>query len=145
GQYPRPRTVVVGAAGALLVLSALPPTGSADHLSYLAYGRIAAAGDDPYVVDPLTWHDGQDPVAGAAQPPYRHARSVYGPVATAAQAAVAYVGHGSLRLTVWLWQLLIAGAFGVTGWLLDRLTRGDPQARARTAVLWTLNPILLGQ
>jgi Glycosyltransferase family 87 len=141
----RPRTVLVAGVGAVLLLTAVPPLGSADHLSYLAYGRIAAAGDDPYVVDPLEWRQGTDPVAGAIQPPWQHTRSVYGPVATAAQASVAALGHGSLRLTVWLWQLLAGAAFLATALVLDSATRHDRSARARAAVLWTLNPLLLGQ
>jgi hypothetical protein len=140
-----PRTVVIGALGAVVLLTAVPPLGSADHLSYAAYGRIAAAGDNPYVVDPLQWRAGTDPVAGAIQPPWQHTRSVYGPVTTAAQATVAWLGHGSLRATVWFWQLLTAAAFLAAGFALDRLTRHDPRARGRAAVLWTLNPLLLGQ
>jgi hypothetical protein len=145
GARPHPRTVVSAALGAAIVLSAVPPLGSADHLSYAAYGRIAAAGDDPYVVDPGLWRGGTDPVAGAIQPPWQHTRSVYGPVATAAQAVVAELGHGSLRATIWFWQLLAAAAFLLTGLTLDRLTRHDPAARARAALLWTLNPLLLSQ
>jgi hypothetical protein len=143
GARPNPRTVLIAAIGAVILLTAVPPLGSADHLSYAAYGRIAAAGDDPYVVDPGLWRGGHDPVAGAIQPPWQHTRSVYGPVATAVQAAVAWLGHGSLRLTIWLWQLLCGAAFLLVGLTLDRLTRHDRAARARAAVFWTLNPLLL--
>jgi hypothetical protein len=104
GARPTPRTVAVAALGAVILLTAVPPLGSADHLSYAAYGRIAAAGDDPYLVDPLQWRDGTDPVAGAIQPPWQHTHSVYGPVTTAAQATIAWLGHGSLRATVWFWH-----------------------------------------
>jgi hypothetical protein len=145
GARPSPRAVLIAAIGAVLVLTAVPPLGSADHLSYAAYGRIAAAGDDPYLVDPLEWRDGADPVAGAVQPPWQHTPSVYGPVTTALQAAVAGLGGGSLRATVWFWQLLAGAAFLAAGFTLDRLTRHDPAARGRAAVLWTLNPLLLGQ
>jgi hypothetical protein len=137
------RTILSLACLAVVLLAVLPPLGSADHLSYMAYGRIAAARSDPYVVDPLAWRDGTDPVASAIQPPWQHTRSVYGPVATAAQASVAWLGHGSLRLTVWLWQILAASAFLLTALVLDRLTRHDPSARTRAAILWTLNPLLL--
>jgi hypothetical protein len=140
-----PRQVVLAAVSAVFLLTLLPPLGSADHLSYLAYGRIAAAGDDPYVVDPGTWRGGTDPVAGAIQPPWQHTTSVYGPVATAAQAVVAWAGGGSLRLTVWFWEILCGLAFLAVALALDRLTGHDPRARSRTWVLWTLNPLLLGQ
>ncbi len=140
-----PRQVLLSTVAAVLLFTVLPPLGSADHLSYLAYGRIAAAGDDPYVEDPGLWRDGLDPVAGEIQPPWQHTTSVYGPVSTAAQALVAWAGDGSLRLTVWFWQILCGLAFLAVALTLDRLTRGDAQARARTWVLWTLNPLLLGQ
>jgi hypothetical protein len=143
GSVPSPKLVLVAGVAAVAVLGVLPPLGSADHLSYAAYGRIAAAGADPYVVDPGTWRGGHDPVAGAIQPPWQHTRSVYGPVATALMAGTAWLGHGSLRLTVWLWQLLAGLAFLAVALALDRLTRHDPRARARAAVAWTLNPLLL--
>ena len=145
GARPAPRAVALAAAAAIAALVLVPPIGSADHLSYAAYGRIAAAGDDPYVEPPITWRGGTDPVAGAVQPPWQRAPSVYGPVATAGQALAALLGNGSLRLTVWLLQLACAAAFGLVAWTLDRLTRADPARRARAAVLWTLNPVLLGQ
>jgi hypothetical protein len=145
GARPPARRVAGAAVLAVAVLVLVPPLGSGDHLSYLAYGRIAAAGDDPYVVSPGGWHGGLDPVAGAVQPPWQSTPSVYGPLATAVQALVAWAGDGSLRLSVWLWQLLVAAAFLLIAWLLDRLTRHDPAARARAAVVWTLNPLLLGE
>jgi hypothetical protein len=142
--FTRRRVAVAGvAAVALLVI--VPPLGSADHLSYVAYGRIAVAGDDPYAVHPDQWHGGRDPVAGAVQPPWRSTPSVYGPVATAVQAVVAEAGGGSLRRTVWFWQLVAGVAFLAVGAVLDIVTRHDPRARARAAVVWTLNPVLLGQ
>jgi hypothetical protein len=137
----------LGLAGLLAVtaMAVVPPAGSADHLSYVAYGRIAAAGDDPYAVAPLDWRHGTDPVAGAVAPPWQRTPSVYGPVATAAQAAAAVAGGGSLRLTVWSWQLLCAAAFGAVAVVVDRMTGRDQELRTRAAVLWTLNPVLLGQ
>lgn len=145
GALLTPQQVLIAAVSVVAVLTVLPPLGSADHLSYLAYGRIAAAGDDPYAVSPIDWRDGTDPVAGAVQPPWQETPSVYGPVATAAQALVAWAGDGSLRLTVWFWQILCALAFLAVALTLDRMTRHDPRARSRTWVLWTLNPLLLGQ
>jgi hypothetical protein len=59
--------------------------------------------------------------------------------------ATAWLAGTSLRLSVWLWQLVVAAAFLAVAYLLDRATRGDPAARARAVVLWTLNPLLLWQ
>ncbi len=145
GARPRPRLVVAATAAAVGLLVAVPPLGSADHLSYAAYGRIAAEGGDPYAVPPSSWRGGGDPVASAVQPPWRNTPSVYGPVATGAMAGVSLAAGPSVRLTVWLWQLLCAAAFLAVAGLLDRATRHDGAARARAAVLWTLNPLLLGQ
>jgi hypothetical protein len=138
------RRIACGVGSVAVLALLVPPFGSADHLSYLAYGRIAAAGQDAYLVDPGTWRVGLDAVAGAIQPPWQHTPSVYGPVATAAQAGVAWAGGGRLRLTVWLWQLLTAAAWCLAAWCLDRLTRHDGDLRRRAAVLWSLNPVLIG-
>lgn len=144
------RQVAVLACLAVAVLVLVPPAGSADHLSYVAYGRIAASGDDPYTVVPAAWRAGADPVAGAVQPPWQETPSVYGPVTTMAQALVSLAGGDSLRLTVWCWQLLVGACFLATAWLLDQLAsqRGSSPSnrqRSRVAVMWTLNPLLLGQ
>ena len=129
----------------MAVLVAVPPLGSADHLSYAAYGRIATQGADPYLTPPSGFRGGSDPVASAVQPPWQDTPSVYGPVATGAMASVSFVAGPSVRRTVWLWQLLCGSAFLIVAWLLDRAVRADPEGRARAAVLWTLNPLLLGQ
>lgn len=142
---PEPRRVAAAGLLAVAVLVVVPPLGSADHLSYAAYGRIAASGDDPYLVHPDRWREGLDPVAGAVQLPWRSTPSVYGPVATAVQALNAGMGGGSLRRTVWFWQLVAGVAFLAVGVLLDRLTKHDPGLRARAVTVWTLNPLLLGQ
>lgn len=140
-----PRLLLAAGIGAALLLTLVPPVGSADHLSYAAYGRIAAAGDDPYAVAPIDWRGGTDPVAGAVQPPWQATPSVYGPLATLAFGVAARLGDGSLRATVWCWSLICALAFVAVAVLLDRVHRGDGAARARAMVLWTLNPLLLGQ
>ncbi|MEJ2579425.1 MAG: polyprenol phosphomannose-dependent alpha 1,6 mannosyltransferase MptB [Kineosporiaceae bacterium] len=143
GRLPVRAAAVAGVA-AVALLTAVPPLGSADHLSYVAYGRIAAAGDDAYAVPPGDWRGGTDPVAGAVQPPWERTPSVYGPVATAVLGAVAEVGGGSLRRTVWAWQLLCGAAYLLVGALLAAAARPGP-ARSRVLLLWTLNPLLLGQ
>jgi len=144
GWRPSPRGVALAGAIAVTALVLVPPFGSADHLNYAAYGRIAAQGGDPYVVPPDRWLGGTDPVVDGVRPPWRDTTSVYGPVATALQAAGSLVGGDSLRTTVWAGQLLVGGCFLLTAWLLDRMARGDPARRARVAVIWTLNPLLLG-
>jgi hypothetical protein len=119
------------------------PVGSADHINYAAYGRIAAQGGDPYLVAPITWAGGLDPVTSAVQPPWTMTPSVYGPFATALQALSSIVGRDNLRQTVWFWQLLI-----VVSWLLVRFllrqAAVDDVARRRVDLLWTVNPVVFG-
>lgn len=130
---------------AFLAVAALltGPFGSADHINYAAYGRIAVGGGDPYVQSPLAWHHGQDPVTTAVQIPWRETPSIYGPLATALQAVASWIGGSSLRDTVWIWQIFMVAAWLAVRWLLRRLT-DDAEARARIDVLWTLNPLVFG-
>ena len=133
---PRWWLVVAGCVAAVAIL--VPPLGSADHLSYAAYGRIAAQGGDPYVESPVAWDGGRDPVTSAVEDPWTTTPSVYGPVATGVQALTSVVGGDSLRLTVWVWQLVCLAAWLSVGLLLHR--RGG----SRGPWLWLLNPVLLG-
>lgn len=142
GWAPDPRRLLAGAGVAVAVLMLVPPMGSADHLSYAAYGRILVAGDDPYVEAPERWRGGTDPVAGAVEPPWRWAPSLYGPVATAEQGFASLIGGSSLHTTVLVMMLLNGVAFLGTGLLLHRALRGDPSRQVRAAVLWSLNPLL---
>jgi len=127
--------------GALALLTA--PIGSADHTNYAAYGRISAQGGDPYLVPPITWAGGTDPVTSAVEPPWTMTPSVYGPFSTALQTLTSLVGQDNLRQTVWVWQLLIVGAWLMVRFLL-RLSAADDLGRARIDVLWTANPIVFG-
>jgi hypothetical protein len=127
--------------GALALLTA--PIGSADHINYAAYGRISAQGGDPYLVPPITWAGGTDPVTSAVEPPWTMTPSVYGPFSTALQTLSSLVGQDNLRQTVWVWQLLIVGAWLTVRFLL-RLAAADDLARRRIDLLWTANPIIFG-
>jgi hypothetical protein len=130
-----------GGLGALALLTA--PIGSADHINYAAYGRIAAQGGDPYLVAPITWAGGLDPVTSAVQPPWAATPSVYGPFGTALQTLSSLVGHDNLRQTVWVWQLFIVAAWLIVRFLLRRAAVDDV-ARRRVDLLWTANPLVFG-
>ncbi|WP_426564395.1 polyprenol phosphomannose-dependent alpha 1,6 mannosyltransferase MptB [Angustibacter sp. McL0619] len=144
-----PPAALVAAGGVAVLAVLVAPLGSADHVSYAAYGRIAAGGGDPYAVPPQTWHGGHDPVTGAVEPPWTTTPSIYGPVATAVQALCSLVGGDSLRLTVWCWQLVCLAAWLAAGWLVLLLCRNafggpdGPQVQ-RAAWVWLLNPVLFG-
>ncbi|MEI2776574.1 MAG: hypothetical protein V9G19_11540 [Tetrasphaera sp.] len=135
---PRPARPTVIAALAIAALVTMP-FGSADHTNYAAYGRIALLGGDPWVESPIAWGGGHDPVTSGVQPPWQQTPSIYGPVATLAQAVAAWGGGENLRQVVWVWQLLIVLAWLAARWLLRRLF---PQHAGRVDALWTLNPVL---
>ena len=140
---PARRLVVAGClvAGAFVLL---PHIGSADPESYAAYGREAAVGIDPYAADPSTLTARGDAYGAIVERPWQHTPSVYGPVATAeAQAAVRIAGDNP-RTAVWLLDLVGALAFIATALLLFRLA-DDDDGRARAAVFWAANPLLLWQ
>jgi hypothetical protein len=146
-----PRAALVVAVGVAALAALVPPTGSADHLNYAAYGRIAAQGGDPYVVAPAGWAGGTDPVTSAVEAPWTRTPSIYGPVATQLQALTSRVGGDDLRTTVWAWQLLCLVAWLVVGAILHvacrtRAGREEDAGSAvgRAAWLWLLNPLLLG-
>ncbi|WP_432868466.1 polyprenol phosphomannose-dependent alpha 1,6 mannosyltransferase MptB [Microbispora rosea] len=139
-RMPRARTLVVAGCAAAAVLAFLPPSGSADHLNYAAYGRMAALGHDPYLTVPADLP--ADPVIGRVEE-WTRTPSVYGPVATAVQALASHVGGDSVRLTVFVMALVNAAAFVVTGLLLHRAAAGDPVRQRRAALLWTANPLLV--
>ena len=141
-RWPRPHSWLWPVAlGALALLTA--PIGSADHTNYAAYGRIAAQGGDPYLVAPITWAGGADPVTSAVEPPWTMTPSVYGPFGTALQTLSSLVGGDNLRQIVWVWQLLIVAAWLLVRFLLRRAA-ADEAALVRVDLLWTTNPLVFG-
>jgi hypothetical protein len=146
GARPSHRLLVtagVGAAAAVAVLAVLPPAGSTDSLSYATYGRIASLGHSPYVMTPAQLRQTGDPVGRQASRNWQNDPSLYGPVATASEWAAAKLGGTSISYIVFWLKLLYALAFGAIALALDRLLRGDPAARARAHLLWTVNPLML--
>ena len=146
GARPGPRllmTAAIGAVAAIAMLAVLPPAGSTDSLSYATYGRIAALGHNPYVMTPVQLRRSGDPVGRQTPRNWQDNPSLYGPVATASEWAAAKLGGTSIAYIVFWLKLLYAAAFAAIALALDRLLRGDPQARARAHLLWTVNPLML--
>ncbi|MEU6741588.1 hypothetical protein [Streptosporangium sandarakinum] len=137
---PAARPLLVAGCAVAGLLAFLPPSGSADHLNYAAYGRLAALGLDPYAVTPAELP--ADPVAGAVEE-WAGVTSVYGPVATAVHALASLVGGDSVRLTVFAMAAFNAAAFIGTALLLHRFTRADAGLSRRAALLWAANPLML--
>jgi hypothetical protein len=144
GWQPDIRRLLTGSAVAVAAFVLVRPMGSADVLSYAAYGRIAALGSDPYDVPPDEFAAATgDPVVGAVQEPWRSTTSVYGPLGTLLMRVASMLGGSSVRMTVLALAVIGAVAYLATAVLLDRLAGPSIQQRVRAAVLWGLNPVLL--
>jgi hypothetical protein len=140
GWTPDPRRLLAGGCLAAFALLLVPPATSDDLYSYTAYGRMVVLHRDPYTITPDDL--GRDPVGQQAGEPWRHSPTVYGPVATAEQALAMKVAGRYVRTGAALLALASALAFVTTGLLLFRAA-ADDAARRRTALLWSLNPLLL--
>lgn len=133
-ELPRPVVAVLAVAAVLTT-----PFGSADHVSYAAYGRILALGDNPWLVSPNTWRGGTDPVVSRVEAPWTEEPSVYGPFATIIQGLTSHGGGDNLRQTVWLWQLIVVASWLAVRWALRRML---PGSEARIDAVWTANPLV---
>ena len=140
GWAPSPRALLAGGILAAAVLAFMPPFGSADHLSYAAYGRMLVTGHDPFATGPNVMS--HDPITRAVED-WRTTPSVYGPLAVGGQALASLVGGTSVRLTVFVLSLLNLAAFAGVGLLLHRLAGRDRGRELRAALLWTFNPLLM--
>jgi hypothetical protein len=143
GARPNLRLLAVAAALAIAVLALLPPAGSTDSLSYAAYGRIAVLGHNPYVMTPQQLRATGDPIGRQTTRNWQSDPSLYGPVAIAADWVAAKLGGTNISFIIFWLKLLFAVCFGAAALALDRLLRGDPAARARAHLLWTVNPLML--
>lgn len=139
GWRVRALPLVVAGLLAAVAFMCMPPVGSTDHLNYASYGRMAATGHDPYATRAVDLP--KDPVAGAPEE-WRTTPSVYGPIATGEQAFAAWLGGGSVRLTVFVLSVVNTLAFAATALILYRMS-GTGERRLRTALLWTCNPLVL--
>jgi hypothetical protein len=137
-----PWIILAAGVAAAAALAFVPPFGTSDHLSYAAYGRMVVTGHNPYTTTPAALARLGDPVARAVQD-WRTSPSVYGSLATGAQAFASMIGGTSVRLTIFVLSWLNVAAFAVTGLLLHWMARGDPARQLRAALLWTCNPLLL--
>jgi hypothetical protein len=145
GWLPRRGLLLAGTVIAVLAFTLVPPAGSTDVLSYAVYGRIAALGHDPYVTTPAWLHQLADPVGELAPLAWRHAPTVYGPLATWAQLAASRLGGASMALTVLALKAMTGLAFLLSALMLDRLAGPARDRRVRVHLLWSLNPLMLWQ
>jgi hypothetical protein len=137
---PSPRRLLVTGLLASASLCVLPPIASADPLSYAAYGRMVITGHNPWTTSPaqLAPHD---LVERAVEVPWQHTPSVYGPFATAEQAAASALAGENPALTVLLLDIAGAAVFAAAGLLQHGMAKTEA-ARRRAAVMWIANPLL---
>lgn len=143
GWRPRPGWVLAACAAATVVFVFVPPAASVDVQNYAEYGRIVVLGHNPYVMTPQALYLLHDPVGLLRPGPWRDQPTVYGPVATAVEAAAAWLGGTSMAwITFWI-KVANGACYIATAVLLGRLAGPDPARLARVAVLWTVNPLML--
>lgn len=138
GWRPNNKKLYIGALGLNLVTITVPPLTSADVLMYLAYGRLAGLGYDPYVTSPaevfrMQW----DPVLRWTERPWQDTVNVYGPLIYWIQRAGAEFGGENVHDAVFFLALICAlffiGACSVIIWI----ARGNQVLQTR-AIIWTL-------
>jgi hypothetical protein len=143
GGRPPPWMLYVGGSAAVVVLALVPVAGSTDALDYAVYGRMAALGDNPWVMTPGQLFHLHDPVGLLAPISWRHTTAAYGPVAVGFFCVSSLIGGASMAATVSGIKMVSAVAFLLTGYLLDRAAGPDQSRRARAHLLWTCNPLML--
>ena len=143
GWVPSARRLVTCGAVAAFVLLLVPPMASADVQVYAVYGRLSALGFDPYDNTARTLIEQGDSIGLATERPWLDVTSVYGPLATMVQELAARLGGGSMHDTVFWLALINAAAYVGAGALLVTAAGGDPARRARAALLWAANPLLI--
>ena len=137
---PQARRLTYAGALAAAALAFLPPIGSADSLSYAAYGRMVVTGHNPWTTEPSSLA-GSDQVERAVEVPWQHTPSVYGPLATAEQTAASAIAGPNVALTVLLLDLTAGATFIAAGFGLARIATTEA-GKVRAALLWTANPLL---
>lgn len=143
GAWPPVRLLLGIALVSVAAMVVLLPTGSTDALDNAAYGRMAALGHSPYLMDPYQLAQMHDPIGLNAPLAWNNQFSLYGPLTTALEWAAAKLGGiSAARIIFWL-KLWNAIAFVVVALVLDRQLRSDQARRARAHLLWSVNPLLL--
>ena len=143
GWVPRHALVLAGCAAATVLLVFVPPAASVDVQNYAEYGRIVVLHHNPWVMTPQQLFQRHDPVGLLAPPEWRGQPTVYGPAATVVEAVAARLGGASMAwITFWI-KLMNGICYLAVAAVLDRLAGPDPARRARAALLWAVNPLML--
>jgi MFS family permease len=121
----------------------VPPAASVDVQNYAVYGRIVILGHNPWVMTPQQLYQLHDPVGLLRPTEWKGQPTVYGPVATALEAVAAWLGGASMAwITFWI-KVMNGACYIAVAAVVDRLAGPDPARRARAALLWAVNPLML--
>jgi hypothetical protein len=143
GWRPRPGLLLAACAAAAVVFVFVPPAASVDVQNYAVYGRIVTLGHNPWVMTPQQLYKLHDPVGLLRPPQWATQPTVYGPAATAAEAAAAWLGGASMAwITFWI-KVMNGVCYIAVAAVVDRLAGPDPARRARAGLLWAVNPLML--
>lgn len=143
GWRPRPGLLLAACSAVTLVLVFVPPAGSVDVQNYVEYGRIVVLGHNPWLMTPQYLFRHHDPVGVLAPPQWRGQPTVYGPAATVVEAVAAWLGGASMAWIAFWIKVVNGICFVAVAALLDRLAGPDRARRARAALLWGVNPLML--
>jgi len=143
GWRPSPGLVLAACAVAAVVFVLVPPAASVDVQNYAEYGRIVVLGHNPWVIAPQRLYEWKDPVGLIRPAEWANQPTVYGPAATAVETAAAWLGGTSMAWIAFWIKVANGVSYLVVAAALDRLAGPDPARRARVAVLWTINPLML--
>jgi hypothetical protein len=143
GWRPRPGLLLAACTAAVAVFVLVPPAASIDVQNYAEYGRIVVLGHNPWVMTPQQLHELGDPVGLLRPTQWENQPTVYGPAATAVEAAAAWLG-GAAMAWISFWIKVVNGiAYIAVAAMIDRLAGPDPARRVRAALLWAVNPLML--
>jgi hypothetical protein len=138
GRLPTARSLLIGAGVLFAAFVPAPALQSQDIYQYLLYGKMAAGGVNPYVVAPATTGD-----PWLRFTLWDSARTVYGPLWTAASAATARLGDGGLVTPFIAMKLLTGGlAVGAAG-MLAAATRREGDDGRLALFTFAFNPLVV--
>lgn len=133
------RTVALWAAP----LALAPPLFSRDVYSYLAQGKMAALGADPYSSGAAAVLGPGGQLLADVSPVWQHTPSPYGPLFLSLARGIAAVTGNAEMVAIWLHRLPALAGLALVAWALPRLAErcGIPGS----AALWlgVANPLVL--
>jgi alpha-1,6-mannosyltransferase len=135
----RPRVVVAVGTLWAIPITLGPPLLSLDAYSYIAQGRLAALGIDPYVSPPQVLYSG--PWLQGVDPFWRQTLSPYGPFAVLLERAVALTGSAAAALV--LLHLIAFGSLALVTVVVRQFAPSNQ--RSIVLLLTVLNPLVLLQ